>query len=510
MKLSRRNLLQMFAATAASSVAARYASAAWPDPLAIWEPASQAGSYTPRKVLEIFLRGGASQWGAFWYDPILGGSRTGSPAGTGDDDISTTDWGNLITGGGAPTVHNWESRQIGRAAGPMFRLKNNGAGTPNRKLADYMRVLYVAHDLLPHEAAIPYATTGTTLGRPHQAGLGAAIWRRHDPVAPAGIRSLVLQVGGASGDDLAANYLASTGQHGVMYRPPIVKLGDTAFYDALPRTGLTSLPQEDFKKFYRNRYEARLKYSGAPSAVRSAGWTAYQASLDTMQQYHDDLYTLLTAYAADLFPNPAITVPDYHTNNLSRNAVKTAIKMLKAPGSLLKHVAVVDGGVEADYDTHKPPPAGTIAAGRVEIVQNGNIWNICDTLANNLNAILDNNIVVLIHSEFGRREETPDDGTEHHMPGYTNVVIGDVITNPGFTGEASGADGSVAAMIATAAGHPFSPIAGQPIALSPTDVHAAVAACAGIDPWQADMFEGDLDKSRTLGGDSAGILLGVS
>jgi hypothetical protein len=144
MKLSRRNLLQMFAATAASSVAARYASAAWPDPLAIWEPASQAGSYTPRKVLEIFLRGGASQWGAFWYDPILGGSRTGSPAGTGDDDISTTDWGNLITGGGAPTVHNWESRQIGRAAGPMFRLKNNGAGTPNRKLADYMRVLYVA------------------------------------------------------------------------------------------------------------------------------------------------------------------------------------------------------------------------------------------------------------------------------------------------------------------------------------------------------------------------------
>jgi hypothetical protein len=202
-----------------------------------------------------------------------------------------------------------------------------------------------------------------------------------------------------------------------------------------------------------------LKYSGAPSAVRSAGWTAYQASLDTMQQYHDDLYTLLTAYAADLFPNPAITVPDYHTNNLSRNAVKTAIKMLKAPGSLLKHVAVVDGGVEADYDTHKPPPAGTIAAGRVEIVQNGNIWNICDTLANNLNAILDNNIVVLIHSEFGRREETPDDGTEHHMPGYTNVVIGDVITNPGFTGEASGADGSVAAMIATAAGHPFSPIA---------------------------------------------------
>lgn len=29
-----------------------------------------------------------------------------------------------------------------------------------------MRVIRVRHELLPHEAAIPYTATGTTLGRP--------------------------------------------------------------------------------------------------------------------------------------------------------------------------------------------------------------------------------------------------------------------------------------------------------------------------------------------------------
>jgi hypothetical protein len=51
-----------------------------------------------------------------------------------------------------------------------------------------MRVLVQRHDLLPHEGANPYALTGSRLGSPRLAGVGAAI-QRHFLEPPGGLRA---------------------------------------------------------------------------------------------------------------------------------------------------------------------------------------------------------------------------------------------------------------------------------------------------------------------------------
>jgi len=485
MKFSRRLMLQALAATAAGTAVSR--SFATPTPLTTWAPASGWGTFgAPRRVLEIFLRGGASQWGAFWYDATLG-------AATGDTTLSTvTDWP-TITNGIVPPSNFWQGYQLGRAAAPALRYVSNGLGV-NRFLGQHMRVIRVRHELLPHEAAIPYTATGTTLGRTHMSGLGAAIWRRADEQeGPLGVRSLVFQSGSESGDDLAARYAAMCGNHGPEFIPPIITLGDPAFYNALPRTNLTT--SDALKGFYRDRYEDRLRFTpaggGAPFVVRSDGFSAYNASLNTALNHHQALHSLLAPYAADLFPDPLTFVPDYHTQSLPRHAVEAAISLLSTTD--VRHVAVIDGGVESHYDTHKGAAARTPA-----FIQNGNIWSTLDALADNLNTILDNGIAVLLHSEFGRIEETANDGTEHHMKGYVNAVISDLITSPGFTGDID----PVIPSRATFAG-------GALDGLSPTDTHAAVAQLAGIEPWQTDMFDDDQDLASLPGADEAYELLGV-
>jgi uncharacterized protein (DUF1501 family) len=149
--------------------------------------------------------------------------------------------------------------------------------------------------------------------------------------------------------------------------------------------------------------------------------------------------------------------------------------------------------VESHYDTHKPAAART-----VPFIQNGNLWSTLDALADNLNTILDRKIAVLIHSEFGRSEREANAGTEHYTRGYVNVVVSDLISVPGFVGDIDTTDPSLASYTG-----------GALDGLSSTDVHAAVASIAGIEPWQADMFDGDADRACLPGGNSAGTLLGI-
>jgi hypothetical protein len=482
MKTSRRILLQTLAAGAAAAVA-RPALAQNAD-LGLWYPPSSGGAYTPRKVLEIFLRGAASLYSSFWRDTTLGGA-----AGTGDSTLTTPEW-QAITGGGAPTVHNFGTGQLGTAAGPLFRL------TGGRKLADHTRVIRVRHELATHEAGIAYAMTGSTLGRAELSGLGAAIWRRdveNTNPASVGIRSLVFQTGGELYDDQAGLHGAATGVHGAHYRPPVLRLGDDDFYAALPR----AVPKlsDDLKKFYRNRYSDLFLYThpttGEVFDVRSAGFAAYQASLDAMQAYHLELESMLAPYQALLFQ--PLATKDTHTSNYTRFAIDSAISLLMDPTHSLQHVAVIDGGVESDYDTH------TQADDR--IIQNGNIWNVCDSLADRLDDIIDGQLVVLIHSEFGRKEKGGGtDGTEHHTRGYTNVVISDLVPtlSGGFAGDIGGLANDEAEH---AEGSPVTP------GLTPTDVHAAVAQLAGIEPWQYGMFDRDLACLKTA--DAAAELLEV-
>ncbi len=500
MKLTRRTLLKTAAASAASALAVSRGLASGSGQLAgATAPPGGWGSFgSSRKVLEIFLCGGASFWNSFWYDETLGGATL---------DTEFDDW-NLITGGPSPVKHNWCGGKIGPAAGPMFRIKGQ------RKLAEYMRVLRVRHDLEPHEVAIPFAATGTTLGRPTMSGLGAALWRRYDEVngvpqnGPAGPKSLIFQAGSALRDIRAATSMASFGLHGSKYRPPIIVVGDRSFYDALARADRTG--SDELKRFFGHRYKKHLIPAGSTTAVRSEGFSAFNAAADSLLNDYQLLRDVLGPQESLLFPAEGADLYNYmayaesgglYTSadlysgaNFTRNAITAAIGILTADDVFpVQHIAVVDGGVEEGYDTHAPVlPIGKI--------HNGNIWNVCDVLAENLTEILDNGICVLIHTEFGRKETGGTEGTEHHTDGYVSVVIGDLVKK-GFAGTIDANDVSVAS-------HAH---AGQPPALqglSPADVHAAVAQMAGIDPWKPDMYSEDL---ALTGGDATATwgLLGL-
>lgn len=480
MRLSRRLFLQAGAA-AAGVLAVRPS----------WALGTCSPSGGPRKVLEIFLRGGCSQFGAFWYDTTLGNAT-----GTGDTKTEAADPGHgvdwIAIRGATPQAQVWSaapgSPTLGRTTRPLFQT----SGT--HTLSDYMRVIRVRHELLPHEAAIPYATTGTTLGRQKQSGLGAAIWRRADEANPgtSAIRSLVFQAGSDGNDVLAANYLASYGNHTAARRPPIITLGDPDFFYALERASFTA--SDPFKYYYRTRFDSWMQYQGTP--VRSAGFSTYESVLDTMRLHAPSLYTLLLDYEPTLFPS---TVPVAYDDNLTRRAIEAAVSLLADGSNALEHIAVVDGGVEANYDTH-----GKRAGRSAATIQNGNLWSVLDELATWADTLVDSQIVVLIHSEFGRKEKGQGlDGTEHHMRGYVNVVISDLITSPDFVGTIGGTDNDIAEYSG-----------GQLPGLTPTDVHAAVAQLAGIDPWDPDMFDRDLsclpDPAPNQNPDPASELLGVT
>jgi hypothetical protein len=136
------------------------------------------------KVLEIHLYGGLSPWETFYHRPISGGlGYRGFQAGA-DEVVTALNWHlssgstpNLcqfapspdetteFTNGGGHPVH------FGPATKPLWNVGGSN-------LLDRTRVVVLQHNLLPHEAAIPYAATGSRLGQPRLAGLGAAVQRR--------------------------------------------------------------------------------------------------------------------------------------------------------------------------------------------------------------------------------------------------------------------------------------------------------------------------------------------
>jgi hypothetical protein len=392
--IARRNLLQLLAASAAGLAAGPARAELNPNftnrrafppldfpsfpngNLDTWAPAGQA--WTPCKVLEIFLRGGASLWDSFWYDTVEGGQ-------TGDTALTDVDWQD-ITGiappvpgqpnlGAFPVTHAWSGGTIGRAAHPLFRLaaKITGPGMPlYRALSSYMRVIRVGHTLGAHELAIPLSATGSTIGRASQCGLGAAVTRRISEAtgttANPGVHSLIFQTGRRANDALAASYLAATGNHGAKYRPPVIPVGDAAFLDALDRSiasgvvGYGENVNDALKDFYRDRYSNRLVPSGGSYPVRSIAFSEYSAALDMMTIHAPALRAMLLPYAGNGLFTPVSTA--YNGDNVTRMAIRTAIDLMLG-GNGIEHVAIVDGGVLEDYDTHDAASGDILNAARV-------------------------------------------------------------------------------------------------------------------------------------------------
>lgn len=462
------------------------------------------------KILEIYLRFGASQWEAFWlpgsmgspnfsdFDmgtpntaPHPGGDAANSP---GAFNVSDVNWNPSTTpclAPDLPTAANnakrFESQSggghihWGAATRPLYQRSHNSIDD----IFERCRMVTQYHELFPHEAAIPFALTGSTLGNPRLAGTGAAIQRRFQAANPGQLLpiSYVLYSGNSSLNP--QNYAASTGTHPGASRPLVIQLsGTNSFYENLARTGINS-ESDDLLRALRHEYRDRLRFRGAGNPVRSAGFEGYWTAAELLESapslqglFEDELLVIDSnvAKCADVAGVGTSTV----------RGIKT---QLEAAAELLtngpaRYVFTMDNGITNSYDTHSIVHQEST---------NANIYNLMSHLAsiikhpvNNPDGLLDlDDTMIVINSEFGRTPwrayddgENPGDpkvarGRDHWPLGYSTIMIGGPISG------GNSIEGSIDSTTGrTNSNHRY----------SPTDIRGAMLLAAGIDPFADGNF----------------------
>lgn len=373
------------------------------------------------KVLEVFCRGGMSPWRSFFHEPLFSDLESPAP-----------DW-SAFSPQPTTTPLTWmHNDTLGECAQPLYT-----AG-----LMDRCRVVVLHHELEPHEAAVPFALTGTRLGRPKFAGLAAAVNALHaDPLA-----GIVLD----TGDGMASGHAAAYGTYGAEHRPVVVRMGDDDLLATLARASATRT--DGIKRALLDRYRLGLDHP-THGTVRSGGFEAYDAAMSTLLDRADDLLGLLnlTSYGG--------AVAGDWTSNLTRQALRVAAELLDS--GTVWYVCVIDNGVYMNYDTHD---------NEADANQNqaGNLWNVCSELGTLATEGLLGDVTVALNTEFGRKDDNGTaTGTEHWPWGYTGVILSPHYTNAKQRGDID-ADGL--AITGSRGRGPY----------NPTDLRCALAQRAGV------------------------------
>jgi len=467
--LSRRSFLEKcgFGALAASLVPiwSNRAEAAWADiPPGVWPP-----NYQPKKILEVYCYGGMSQWENFWVSEDMATVKnwrnfqagvqglhwhctaTASPA----DEVNS-----FATAPGGPPVF-W-----GPATKPLWRSD----------IFSRARMVVVAHDLQPHEAATPLNLTGHRLGNPRLAGKGAAIQHRAMDAAPRTVPySFVLapdDIGPFAFGPMAA---VANGMHPGFAQPMLIKIGDPTFSTLLRRSQMTTQADQLIRS-YQSLYRDHMRFHGMADAIRSAGFSSYDTAVNFLL-HAADLDSLLSGGVLNvsngrICGTDAVAEPPQVLDR-TRTALAAATLLLTSGGA--RYVCIFDGGITGpggffrSYDTH---PDDHIT------VTSSNVFNVCSGLAAQIDATgtdpakinLDDTMIV-INTEFGRTPDVGVIGGRDHWPyGYASVLIGGPISSRAIEGSVDATGISPGAV------------------LSPTDVHGAVLLAAGIDPFASENF----------------------
>lgn len=409
------------------------------------------------KVLEIFLDGGLYHWPAFGH-PSFSPTATslyGAPA-TDWSAISTTDaWSPYVVGSGSTT-----SGGIIFGA-PAYPLLASGLDASTRVVA-------TGHDLDPHEAAQLHTLTGGRMGRTRVAGLTAIISHAWAQANGPGLYGVVVETS-VAGQSYASFNAALTGELGSAYKPVVIPSANlAAFNSMLGRSGASST--DAILADYQARYAQRMVHP-TDGTVRSIGWEDYSAGVDQ-----------LFDYAAIQPIVNAATVPsasNTFTSNPTRSGILYAIDLLISTS--LRSACVIDHGVQVGYDTHNNASATTQNA------QGGNLWNVLRAIGSRAADLTGNNILVVIHGEFGRLQSDSDaTGTEHWPRGYATILTGGPLTNPGWAGgfQENSSDASRPyAVNPSTSNHPM---------FTPTDIVAAVSWAAGAADPYGDYLDVDL------------------
>jgi hypothetical protein len=438
----------------------------------------------PYKILEIYLNGGADLWmhayQVAWakYATWLGHSASTS----GLDYITSTDWSTAfaVSGGGSPPHPTWvpahPTDHITFGTDAASQAVRWGAALKPLWMTGLQystRMIMVGHGFFPHEGGIPLALTGTSFGRPIACGLGAPLNRVRAAGSPP--VSWVLPVRAAGIGALTVQSAAATGFHGAQNQPVVIAVGDNSIFGRIARgtpagSTVARAAGDPLRTLYKDSYRSMLNHGGR---ARSRAYDAYEGSLLTMEGYAG----VSSQIAGLSFATPAS--PDVYNNGVS-TAIKAAFGLFAAAA---RHVTVVD----TDWDTHSN--GGTYTASDYAINNTRKVYAIAHAIAHAAatGAFNPADTMIYIHSEFGRYHEGSN-GTQHGPRAYPVMLIG---------GPVNTAASPSNPLVGTALDLSSSSIINDPNATDLdysgdtygiTDVRAAVALAAGIDPWNSDMY----------------------
>lgn len=431
--MKRRNFLQSALGASAAGVAGfsvlrhpRRASAgwgAWPDDKAeaMLPTARQA-----KNVLELFFYGGMSAFDTFYTVPS---------------------WGD----GQGTYLHAFMQQIEQRFASCGFSgelsepFAEDGAGelvhlgpwaAPLRERPDIvarMRVVVQRHDSLPHEGANPFALTGSRLGSPRLAGVGAAI-QRHFLERPGGLREAPYAYILYPGVDFPTDNVkaaSSVGLHPGSARPLSVTVDQGSELAELLARGGVGERRASFDRavdFYQRDYEARFRPSGKGAPTRSAERSNYEFA-HFARRGASQLQGILSG---DLFEGLAGSeCGKGEAVDMPAMQARLAASLLTRASDQPRYVQWIDGALT-------PHPAGGHDTHQQHVsFASQNISHTLRKLAEIINAPgerdpkkinLDETMIV-INTEFGR---TPylqgEDGLNHWPQGMVNVFIGGPLT----------------------------------------------------------------------------------
>lgn len=445
-------------------------------------PSAQLGAQLPeearvKNVLEIYLYGGLSPWETFYYvdeygrrDNTFYYAFDDLPGGQDSNEAALSACG-VDPALAAPSFFAQDELGNDVQLGPYcFALRER----PD--MIERLRIVAMQHDLLPHEAAVPFAVSGKRVGQPSLASLGAHIQRYFSERGEARRSPFSYVLSHSSGaipsDNTAA--LFATGTHPGTSRPlkiNIDRIEELAVL--LERDGVNApLAKHDtLIEAYVNRYRNRLRHDGANLPLRSKRLGELEAAVRSTRNAAA-VRDLLSSKIAPL--DATDLCESGPTENVPQRSLEIAAHLLTHPTEAARYVCVLDTGlIGADggggYDTHAIQCVPTAR----------NFTNIVRGLSAVTNRPGENDpakinlddTLVLLTTEFGRTPYVQEGlgGRNHHPAGYVTALLGGPIRSRGIIGAID--DTGTATSFAT-----------------PAESRMAAMLALGIFPFSGDSF----------------------
>lgn len=493
--MKRRDFLRASAAgSAALGTAALWPHSALAEPFGT-VPDKHVGVMLPvaarsQSILECFLYGGLTTWETFYCVPEYG-QATKTWAWTHYQQMldASVACGYDTTDVFTPFANDSRGRTI--YLGPYLKPL---LARPD--VLDRMRIVVNRHTLEPHEAAIPMAASGKSLGSPSLASLGAHVSRyfadRDDGSHPSPFGYTFATGSNFIPTDNVLSLIA-TGLHPGTARPLLVKVDNAARLNTLlARTRVGTLDDraqyDQLLDVYFGQYTKRLQFGGGSDTLRASRFNELTQGMRSVANAE----TIQNVFDPALFekvPGEACTVTN--TINVPAMSMRLATHLLTHPSYPARHCCVVDTGLRAadgggGYDTHREAP----------FTQSRNFNNFLNAMLPHINVPGENDprkidldkTMVILNMEFGRAPGAQNNGNgRNHWPyGYVQVYFGGTITKA-QKGVYGSIDESGQASIFT----------------TPTENRIAALLAMGIWPFDAVSFSGSNVQNQSEEGAAA-------